>query len=144
MLSFIPGGLHWRRKIRVRERADRDANHRRKTLRFPPDRRSTYAAEVERDSGAAVRPSSELGRRSSHDRGLFLGEEGCNAEGRTRSTLTIEAVAERNTGRLTATADHKLAALTCCFPEHVAVLNTIRTGVQSEVGPPWVASRHSN
>ena len=144
MLSFIPGSLHWRREIWIRERADRDADHRRKTLRFPPYRRSTYAAEVERDSGAAVRPSSELGRRSFRDLGLFLGEEGCNAKGRTRSTLTIEAVAKRNTGRLTATADHKLAALTCCFPEHVAVLNTIRTGVQSEVGPPRVGWRSSS
>ena len=120
MLAFIPDGLLWRRKVRVCKRADRDAYHRRKTLRFPPYRRSTHAAEVESDVEAAVRSSSELGRRSLRDRDLFPGEKDCDAEDRARSTLAIEAVAKRNFGRLAAAADYKPAALTCCFPKHGA------------------------
>jgi hypothetical protein len=62
---------------------------------------------------------------------LFLGEEGCDAEDRARSTLAIEAVAKRNFGRLAAAADYKPTTLTCCFPGHVAELNTIRKVLQS-------------
>lgn len=61
VLPFIPGGLRRRRKVRVRERADRDADHRWKTLRLPPHRRSACAAEMEGDGGAAVGSSPELG-----------------------------------------------------------------------------------
>jgi hypothetical protein len=80
MLSFIPRGLRWRRKVRVCKRANRDAYHRWKTLRLPPYRRSTHTAEVESDVEAAVGPSSELGRRSLRDRDLVPSEECCDAE----------------------------------------------------------------
>jgi hypothetical protein len=131
MLSFIPRGLRWWRKVRVCERANRHAYHRRKTVGFPPYRRSTDTAEVESDIEAVVGPSSELGRRSLRDRDLVPGEERGDAEDRARSTLAIEAVAKRNTDRLATTVDHQPATLTCCFPVHVAELNTIRKVLQS-------------
>jgi hypothetical protein len=42
-------------------------------------------------------------------------------------------VAKRNTDRRATTADHEPATLTCCFPGHVAELNTIRKVLQSGV-----------
>jgi hypothetical protein len=119
MLSFIPDGLRWRGKVWGCERTDRYAYHQRETSRFPPYRRSAHTAEVESDVRTFAGTSSEPGRRSLRDCDLFLGEERCDAEDRARSTLAIETVAKRNTGRFSVAADHKLSALARCFPDHV-------------------------
>lgn len=128
---FVPCGLRRRGEARVCERTNCDADQRRNALRLPPHRRSARATEVERDAGTAVGTPPEPGRWSRHDHDLIPGEERANAEGRACPALAVEAVAQRDAGRLTAAPDHELSALARCVPEHAPNLNTVHDGTQS-------------
>src|SRR6187402_731496 len=79
------------REIRVRDRADGDADHSRQIVGLPIDRRAAVGAEIEADLAAAFGGTNVFPWRTG-DRHDFNRIERADTEWRAGSSLTVDAV----------------------------------------------------
>ena len=98
---FRPDSLFRHLKAGIGKCARRDPDQVRKPCGLPPERGSAFGAEVKRYVEAARRGTRERPGRTRNPLHAIVLEKHRNAEQRSRPPLAIEAMAERNLGRLT-------------------------------------------
>ena len=98
-------------QVRVPKRANRDTDEFGHPCGFPPDIRSTTPAEMEYNWIPARGLTLELLGRSAHNADSAAFIEDRDTERAARSTLAFDAVAHRDTSRITGAGEFELAAV---------------------------------